>query len=126
MQDKIKIGKTNIKGKGNVLSIGLEYVNTVFQTSRIVIFVSYTIVRMKATCRIVFSNQYPKKILRKGGSNNQELLHGDLTPTEFDQKTFAVVLVVIFSHGSLDAFDSIISSHRKVNIGETAPGNYCP
>jgi len=87
------------------LSIGLEYVNTVFQTIKDSDFVSYTIGGMKALAVLFFLINILKKYY-EGGANNQEVTWG-LTPTELI-KNFAVVLVVIFSTEVLDAFDSIL------------------
>ena len=88
-----------------LLSIGLEYIDTVFQTIKDSDFASYTIGGMKVLAVLFFLINILKKYY-EGGANNQEVTWG-LTPTELI-KNFAVVLVVIFSTEVLDAFDSIL------------------
>ncbi len=87
------------------LSIGLEYVDAVFQTIKDSDFATYTISGMKVLAVLFFLINILKKYY-EGGANNQEVTWG-LTPTELI-KNFAVVLVVIFSTEVLDAFDSIL------------------
>lgn len=87
------------------LSIGLEYVDTVFQTIKDSDFATYTISGMKVLAVLFFLINILKKYY-EGGANNQEVTWG-LTPTELI-KNFAVVLVVIFSTEVLDALDSIL------------------
>mgnify|MGYP001148724846 CR=1 FL=1 len=87
------------------LSIGLEYVDAVFQTIKDSDFASYTIGGMKALAVLFFLINIIKKYY-EGGANNQGVTWG-LTPTELI-KNFAVVLVVIFSTQVLDAFDAIL------------------
>lgn len=88
-----------------LLSIGLEYVNAVFQTIKDSDFASYTIIGMKALAVLFFLVNILKKYY-EGGASDQGLTWG-LTPTELI-KNFAVVLVVIFYTEVLDAFDSIL------------------
>ena len=88
-----------------LLSIGLEYIDTVFQTIKDSDFASYTIGGMKVLAVLFFLINILKKYY-EGGANNQEVTWG-LTPTELI-KNYAVVLVVIFSTEVLDAFDSIL------------------
>lgn len=87
------------------LSIGLEYVDAVFQTIKGSDFASYTIVGMKTLAVLFFLINILKKYY-EGGANRSGLTWG-LTPTDLI-KNFAVVLVVIFSTEVLDAFDSIL------------------
>lgn len=87
------------------LSIGLEYVDAVFQTIKDSDFASYTIGGMKTLAVLFFLINILKKYY-EGGANRQGLTWG-LTPTDLI-KNFAVVLVVIFSTEVLDAFDAIL------------------
>ncbi|MGB5820333.1 MAG: hypothetical protein WBG90_12675 [Saonia sp.] len=87
------------------LSIGLEYVDTVFQTIKDSDFASYTIGGMKVLAILFFLINILKKYY-EGGASSEGVTWG-LTPTELI-KNFAVVLVVIFSTQVLDAFDSIL------------------
>jgi hypothetical protein len=87
------------------LSIGLEYVDTVFQTIKDSDFMSYTIGGMKFLAVLFFLVNIVKKYY-EGGASREGVTWG-LTPTELI-KNFAVVLVVIFSTQVLDAFDSIL------------------
>ncbi|WP_394973140.1 hypothetical protein [uncultured Croceitalea sp.] len=87
------------------LSIGLEYVDAVFQTIKNSDFASYTIGGMKVLAILFFLINILKKYY-EGGATLQGLTWG-LTPTDLI-KNFAVVLVVIFSTEVLGAFDSIL------------------
>ncbi len=87
------------------LSIGLEYVDAVFQTIKDSDFSSYVIGGMKVLAVLFFLLNILKKYY-EGGATNHGLTWG-LTPTDLI-KNFAVVLVVIFSTEVLDAFDSIL------------------
>ncbi|MEM6895622.1 MAG: hypothetical protein AAF554_18130 [Bacteroidota bacterium] len=87
------------------LSIGLEYVDTVFQTIKGSGFAIYTIGGMKALAVLFFLINILKKYY-EGGANREGITWG-LTPTDLI-KNFAVVLVVIFSTEVLDAFDVIL------------------
>jgi len=87
------------------LSIGLEYVDAVFQTIKDSEFASYTIIGMKVLAILFFLINILKKYY-EGGATRQGLTWG-LTPTDLI-KNFAVVLIVIFSTEVLDAFDSIL------------------
>lgn len=87
------------------LSIGLEYVDTVFQTIKDSDFMSYTIGGMKFLAVLFFLINIVKKYY-EGGASREGVTWG-LTPTELI-KNFAVVLVVVFSTQVLDAFDSIL------------------
>ncbi|GMN11340.1 hypothetical protein MTsPCn9_10530 [Croceitalea sp. MTPC9] len=87
------------------LSIGLEYVDAVFQTIKASNFATYTIVGMKTLAVLFFLINILKKYY-EGGVNRQGLTWG-LSPTDL-VKNFAVVLVVLFSTEVLDAFDTIL------------------
>ncbi|MGJ8735018.1 hypothetical protein [Zobellia laminariae] len=87
------------------LSIGLEYVDAVFQTIKDSDFASYTIGGMKVLAVLFFLINILKKYY-EGGATRQGLTWG-LTPTDLI-KNFAVVLVVIFSTEVLAAFDAIL------------------
>lgn len=87
------------------LSIGLEYIDAVFQTIKDSDFASYTIGGMKVLAVLFFLINILKKYYQ-GGATQQGLTWG-LTPTNLI-KNFAVVLVVIFSTQVLNAFDSIL------------------
>jgi len=87
------------------LSIGLEYVDAVFQTIKESAFATYVIGGMKALAVLFFLINILKKYY-EGGVNQQGITWG-LTPTELI-KNFAVVLVVLFSTEVLDTFDGIL------------------
>ncbi len=88
-----------------LLSIGLEYVDAVFETIKDSDFATYGIFGMKALAVLFFLINILKKYY-EGGANLQGLTWG-LTPTDLI-KNFAVVLVVIFSTEVLGAFDTIL------------------
>lgn len=87
------------------LSIGLEYVDAVFQTIKESDFAAYTVGGMKVLAVLFFLINILKKYY-EGGATRQGLTWG-LTPTDLI-KNFAVVLVVVFSTEVLGAFDSIL------------------
>lgn len=87
------------------LSIGLEYVDAVFQTIKDSDFASYAIGGMKILAVLFFLINILKKYY-EGGATREGLTWG-LTPTELI-KNLAVVLVVIFSTEVLAAFDTIL------------------
>lgn len=99
------------------LSIGLEYVDAVFQTIKDSDFAFYTIGGMKVLAILFFLINILKKYY-EGGATRQGLTWG-LTPTDLI-KNFAVVLIVIFSTEVLDAFDSILVAVEAQYRG-TAP-----
>ena len=99
------------------LSIGLEYVDSVFQTIKDSDFASYVIGGMKVLAVLFFLINILKKYY-EGGATIQGATWG-LTPTELI-KNFAVVLVVIFSTEVLDAFDTILVAIEDQYRG-TAP-----
>ncbi|MGB6152274.1 MAG: hypothetical protein WBG48_09795 [Pricia sp.] len=87
------------------LSIGLEYVDAVFQTIKDSDFASFTIVGMKVLAILFFLINILKKYY-EGAASQQGTTWG-LTPADLI-KNFAVVLVVIFSTEVLNAFDTIL------------------
>ena len=90
---------------GVVLSIGLEYVDAVYDTITGSDFSQYTITGMKALALLFFLINIIKKY-NEGIASRDGHTWG-LTPTEL-AKNFAVVLLVLFSDQVLDAFDSIL------------------
>jgi hypothetical protein len=90
---------------GIFLGIGLEYVDTVFQTIKNSDFSVYTITGMKTLAVLFFLINILKKY-NEGVANNEGYTWG-LTPTEL-AKNFAVVILVIFSTQVLGVFDTIL------------------
>ena len=99
------------------LSIGLEYIDSVFQTIKDSDFAFWTIVGMKGLAVIFFLINIIKKYY-EGGASREGVTWG-LTPTELI-KNFVVVLVVILSTQVLTAFDSILVAIEEQYRG-TAP-----
>lgn len=87
------------------LSIGLEYVDAVYNTITGSDFSQYTITGMKALAILFFLINVIKKY-NEGIAARDGHTWG-LTPTEL-VKNFAVVLLVLFSDQVLDAFDTIL------------------
>lgn len=85
--------------------MGLEYIDTVFQTIKDSSFANYSIVGMKALAVLFFLINILKKYY-EGGATRTGLTWG-LTPTDLI-KNFAVVLVVLFSTELLGSFDAIL------------------
>lgn len=90
---------------GILLSIGLEYVDAVYDTITGSDFSQYTITGMKALALLFFLINIIKKY-NEGIASRDGHTWG-LTPTEL-VKNFAVVLLVLFSDQVLDAFDAIL------------------
>jgi len=88
-----------------ILGIGLEYVDTVFQTIQNSDFSQYTIVGMKTLAVLFFLVNILKKY-NEGVADRHGYTWG-LSPGEL-AKNFAVVLVVIFSTQVLGFFDAIL------------------
>ena len=88
-----------------LLGIGLEYVDTVFQTIQNSSFSQYTITGMKTLAVLFFLVNILKKY-NEGVANNEGYTWG-LSPAEL-AKNFAVVLLVIFSTQILGFFDGIL------------------
>lgn len=102
---------------GIVLSIGLEYVDTVFQTIKNSDFAQYTITGMKTLAILFFLINILKKY-NEGIANNEGYTWG-LTPSEL-AKNFAVVILVIFSTQVLGIFDAILVA-IEAQYRDTAP-----
>ena len=102
---------------GIALSIGLEYVDTVFQTIKNSDFSQYTITGMKTLAVLFFLINILKKY-NEGVANNEGYTWG-LTPAEL-AKNFAVVIIVIFSTQVLGVFDAILVA-VETQYRDTAP-----
>ncbi|MCM4164860.1 MULTISPECIES: hypothetical protein [unclassified Arenibacter] len=102
---------------GVALSIGLEYVDTVFQTIKNSDFSQYTITGMKTLAVLFFLINILKKY-NEGVANNEGYTWG-LTPAEL-AKNFAVVIIVIFSTQVLGVFDAILVA-VEAQYRDTAP-----
>ena len=87
------------------MGMGLEYVDTVFQTIKDSDFSQYTITGMKTLAVLFFLINILKKY-NEGVSVTDGHTWG-LNPTELF-KNFAIVLLVIFSTQVLDVFDNIL------------------
>ena len=87
------------------LGIGLEYVDTVFQTIKNSDFSQYTITGMKTLALLFFLINILKKY-NEGVANNEGYTWG-LTPNEL-AKNFAVIILVIFSTQVLAVFDTLL------------------
>ncbi|WP_298504476.1 hypothetical protein [uncultured Maribacter sp.] len=90
---------------GLALSIGLEYVDTVFTTIKNSDFSQYTMTGMKTLAILFFLINILKKY-NEGVANNEGYTWG-LTPAEL-AKNFAVIILVIFSTQVLTVFDTIL------------------
>ena len=88
-----------------ILGIGLEYVDSIFQTIKNSDFSQYTIVGMKTLAVLFFLVNILKKY-NEGVADKYGYTWG-LSPGEL-AKNFAVVLVVIFSTQVLGFFDAIL------------------
>ncbi len=102
---------------GIALSIGLEYVDTVFQTIKNSDFSQYTITGMKTLAVLFFLINILKKY-NEGVANNEGYTWG-LTPAEL-AKNFAVIIIVIFSTQVLGVFDAILVA-VEAQYRDTAP-----
>ncbi len=88
-----------------LLGIGLEYVDTIFQTIQNSTFSQYTIAGMKTLAVLFFLVNILKKY--NEGIANKDGYSWGLSPGEL-AKNFAVVLLVIFSTQILGFFDGIL------------------
>ncbi|MCK0123886.1 hypothetical protein MWU76_05705 [Gelidibacter sp. F2691] len=100
-----------------ILGIGLEYIDTVFQTIQNSSFSQYTIAGMKTLAVLFFLVNILKKY-NEGIADKDGYTWG-LSPGEL-AKNFAIVLLVIFSTQLLGFFDSILVSIEAQYRG-TAP-----
>ena len=88
-----------------ILGIGLEYIDTVFQTIQNSDFLQYTIVGMKTLAVLFFLVNILKKY--NEGIADKEGYTWGLSPGEL-AKNFAIILLVIFSTQILGFFDAIL------------------
>ncbi|MBI6119622.1 hypothetical protein [Salegentibacter maritimus] len=102
---------------GIFLGIGLEYIDTVFQTIKSSEFSQYAITGMKALAVMFFLVNILKKY-NEGIAENGGYTWG-LSPGEL-AKNFAIVLLVIFSTQILNVFDGILVS-IETEYKDTAP-----
>lgn len=100
-----------------ILGIGLEYIDTVFQTIQNSSFSQYTIAGMKTLAVLFFLVNILKKY-NEGVADKDGYTWG-LSPGEL-AKNFAIVVLVIFSTQVLGFFDSILVSIEAQYRG-TAP-----
>ena len=100
-----------------ILGIGLEYIDTVFQTIQNSSFSQYTIAGMKTLAVLFFLINILKKY-NEGVADKDGYTWG-LSPGEL-MKNFAIVVLVIFSTQVLGFFDSILVS-IEAQYRDTAP-----
>jgi len=100
-----------------ILGIGLEYIDTVFQTIQNSSFSQYTIAGMKTLAVLFFLVNILKKY-NEGMADKDGYTWG-LSPGEL-AKNFGIVILVIFSTQVLGFFDSILVSIEAQYRG-TAP-----
>ena len=102
---------------GFFLGMGLEYVDTLFQTIKNSDFSQYAIGGMKTLALLLFLVNILKKY-NEGIANNEGYTWG-LTPQEL-AKNFAAVILVIFSTQVLNVFDTILVAIES-QYRDTAP-----
>lgn len=102
---------------GTFLGIGLEYVDTVFQTIKNSDFSQYTIAGMKTLAVLFFLINILKKY-NEGVATNEGYTWG-LSPSDL-AKNFAIVILVIFSTQVLGVFDSLLVAIEN-QYRDTAP-----
>ncbi len=102
---------------GIFLGIGLEYVDTVFQTIKNSDFSQYTIAGMKTLAVLFFLINILKKY-NEGVATNEGYTWG-LSPSDL-AKNFAIVILVIFSTQVLGVFDSLLVAIEN-QYRDTAP-----
>lgn len=100
-----------------ILAVGVEYIDTVFQTIQESEFSRYTIVGMKTLAVLFFLVNILKKY-NEGVADSQGYTWG-LSPGDL-AKNFAVVLLVIFSTQILGFFDNILVAIEN-QYRDTAP-----
>lgn len=100
-----------------ILGIGLEYIDTVFQTIQNSSFSQYTIAGMKTLAVLFFLVNILKKY-NEGIADKDGYTWG-LTPGEL-AKNFAIVLLVIFSTQILGVFDGVLVA-VEAQYRSTAP-----
>ena len=99
------------------LGIGLEYVDSVFQTIKASDFSQYTITGMKTLAVLFFLINILKKYNERIATN--EGYTWGLTPTELS-KNVLIVILVIFSSELLNVFDNILVAIES-RYRDTAP-----
>jgi hypothetical protein len=102
---------------GLFLSIGLEYIDTVFTTIKASDFSQYTITGMKTLAVLFFLINILKKY-NEGIADKDGYTWG-LSPGEL-AKNFAIIILVIFSTQILDVFDTILVAIEN-QYRDTAP-----
>ncbi|MGW1456096.1 hypothetical protein ACWBC2_13985 [Salegentibacter agarivorans] len=100
-----------------ILAVGVEYIDSVFQTIQESEFSQYTIVGMKTLAVLFFLVNILKKY-NEGVADRQGYTWG-LSPGDL-AKNFAVVLLVIFSTQILGFFDNILVAIEN-QYRDTAP-----
>ncbi|TDN80329.1 hypothetical protein DET49_1336 [Salegentibacter sp. 24] len=100
-----------------ILAVGVEYIDSVFQTIQESEFSRYTIVGMKTLAVLFFLVNILKKY-NEGIADRQGYTWG-LSPADL-AKNFAVVLLVIFSTQILGFFDNILVAIEN-QYRDTAP-----
>ncbi len=100
-----------------ILAVGVEYIDSVFQTIQDSEFSRYTIVGMKTLAVLFFLVNILKKY-NEGVADRQGYTWG-LSPSDL-AKNFAVVLLVIFSTQILGFFDTILVAIEN-QYRDTAP-----
>ena len=100
-----------------ILGIGLEYIDTVFQTIQNSTFSQYTIAGMKTLAVLFFLINILKKY--NEGIADKEGYTWGLTPGEL-AKNFAIVILVIFSTQILGFFDGVLVA-IEAQYRSTAP-----
>lgn len=100
-----------------ILAVGVEYIDSVFQTIQESEFSRYTIVGMKTLAVLFFLVNILKKY-NEGVADRQGYTWG-LSPDDL-AKNFAVVLLVIFSTQILGFFDNILVAIEN-QYRDTAP-----
>jgi hypothetical protein len=100
-----------------ILAVGVEYIDSVFQTIQESEFSSYTILGMKTLAVLFFLVNILKKY-NEGVADRQGYTWG-LSPGDL-AKNFAVVLLVIFSTQILGFFDNILVAIEN-QYRDTAP-----
>lgn len=99
------------------MGIGLEYVDSVFQTIKDSDFSQYTMTGMKALAVLFFLINILKKY--NDGIASTDGHTWGLTPTEL-AKNFAIVILVIFSTQVLEVFDGVLVAIES-GYRDTAP-----
>lgn len=100
-----------------ILGIGLEYVDTIFQTVKSSDFAQYTLTGTKSLAVLLFLINILKKY--QEGATDQDGYSWGLKPADLI-KNFSLVIVIIFSTQILGFFDSMLVSIES-SYRDTAP-----